>query len=102
MPANTRVRQRGWRAERADPVLAHKGLMAGDFDRARAAGAWSRRTQPMASLGGLIAGCTAESDPAKREPGRIARILDADSPALGTGLRGRLAEAEASAAGYGD
>jgi hypothetical protein len=56
----------------------------------------------MASLGGLIAGCTAESDPAKREPGRIARILDADSPALGTGLRGRLAEAEASAAGYGD
>jgi hypothetical protein len=102
MPANTPVRQRGWRAERADPVLAHEGRIAVDFDGVLAAGAWSRRTLPMACLGGLFAGCPAEPDPVEREAGRTARIPDADSLALDTGLRGRLAEVEAPAAGHGD
>jgi hypothetical protein len=99
MPANTPVRQRGWRAERADPVLAHEGRIAVDFDGVRAAGAWSRRTLPMACLGGLFAGCPAEPDPVEGEAGRTARIPDADSLALDTGLRGRPAEVEAPAAG---
>ena len=53
-------------------------------------------------LGAVAGGCAGESDLAEGEAGRIARVLDADSLALDTGLRVRLAEVEAPAAGYGD
>jgi endonuclease YncB( thermonuclease family) len=72
--------------------------MAGDFHRGRQRG-WSRRSFV---LGAMAAGCARESDLAEGEAGRIARVLDADSLALDTGLRVRLAEVEAPAAGYGD
>ncbi len=76
--------------------------MAGDFNRIGRRGAWSRRGFLLAGLSGLVGGCAAESDLAEGEAGRVARILDADSLALDTGLRVRLAEVEAPAAGYGD
>lgn len=76
--------------------------MAGDFNRCGPAPAWSRRGVLLAGLSGLAAGCAGESDLAEGEAGRIARVLDADSLALDTGLRVRLAEVEAPAAGYGD
>lgn len=76
--------------------------MAGDFDRIGRLGAWSRRSLLLAGLGALAAGCAGESDLAEGEAGRIARVLDADSLALDTGLRVRLAEVEVPAAGYGD
>ena len=73
--------------------------MGRDHDRAGRGLGWSRRR---VVLGALAAACTAESDLAEGEAGRIARILDADSLALDTGLRVRLAEVEGPAAGYGD
>jgi micrococcal nuclease len=76
--------------------------MAGDFNRERQRGRWSRRGIVLAGLGGFVAGCSGEADLAEGEAGRIARVLDADSLALDTGLRVRLAEVEAPAAGYGD
>lgn len=76
--------------------------MVGDVDRAGRLAAWSRRGFLLAGVGGLAAGCAGESDLAEGEAGRIARVLDADSLALDTGLRVRLAEVEAPAAGYGD
>lgn len=78
--------------------------MTGVFDRqGKQAGSsgsgWSRRGFVLAAL---ATGCAGESDLAEGEAGRIARVLDADSIALDTGLRVRLAEVEAPAAGYGD
>ena len=76
--------------------------MAGVFHRDAGQGtgwrSWSRRG---VLLGGLAA-CTAEPDLAEGEAGRVARVLDGDSLALDTGLRVRLAEVEAPAAGYRD
>ena len=74
--------------------------MAGDLSRERHA--WSRRAVLVAGLAGVVAGCSGEADLAEGEAGRVARVLDADSLALDTGLRVRLAEVEAPAAGYGD
>ncbi len=48
----------------------------------------------------LAAGCSAQSDLAGGEQGRIARITDGDVLVLDTGLRVRLAEIEAPAPGY--
>ena len=76
--------------------------MAGDFNSFGQAPTLSRRGVLLAGLTGLVVGCAAESDLAEGEAGRIARVLDADSLALDTGLRVRLAEVEAPAAGYGD
>ena len=76
--------------------------MAGDFNSFGQAPTLSRRGVLLAGLSVLVAGCAAESDLAEGEAGRIARVLDADSLALDTGLRVRLAEVEAPAAGYGD
>ncbi len=53
-------------------------------------------------LGGLAAACSQQGDLAEGEGGRVVRVLDGDSLALDTGLRVRLAEVEAPAAGYGD
>jgi endonuclease YncB( thermonuclease family) len=70
--------------------------MAGVFHKGRECRTWSRRA---VLLGGLAA-CAAEADLAEGEAGRVARVLDGDSLALDTGLRVRLAEVEAPAAGY--
>jgi endonuclease YncB( thermonuclease family) len=70
--------------------------MAGVSHRHGGLGGWSRRG---VLLGGLAA-CTAEADLAEGEAGRVARVMDGDSVALDTGLRVRLAEVEAPAAGY--
>lgn len=64
---------------------------------------WSRRSFVLAGLyGGLAAACSPQGDLAEGEGGRVARVLDGDSLALDTGLRVRLAEVEAPAAGYRD
>lgn len=75
--------------------------MAGVF---HSLGGWSRRGFLLGGLTGGLAGglaaCTAEADLAEGEAGRVARVMDGDSLALDTGLRVRLAEVEAPAAGY--
>ena len=53
-------------------------------------------------LAGLAAACSQQGDLVEGEAGRVARVLDGDSLAPDTGLRVRLAEVEAPAAGYGD
>lgn len=92
--------------------------MAGDFNRdwqadrwsrrAPAGGqtgtsaTWSRRGMLLSGMGLALTACAGESDLAEGESGRVARVLDGDSLALDTGLRVRLAEVEAPAAGYRD
>ena len=77
--------------------------MAGAGDTGTGRRDWSRRSFVLSGLlGGLAAGCSQEGDLAEGEWGRVARVLDGDSLALDTGLRVRLAEVEAPAAGYGD
>ncbi len=58
---------------------------------------WSRRGFVLA---GLAAACSQQGDLTEGEGGRVARVLDGDSLALDTGLRVRLAEVEAPAAGF--
>lgn len=58
---------------------------------------WSRRSFVLA---GLATACSAGADLTEGEGGRVSRVLDGDSLALDTGLRVRLAEVEAPAAGY--
>jgi len=65
--------------------------MAGNFDRIGRSGAWSRRGVLLAGMARLR--LAARGNPTwPRGAGRIARVLDADSLALDTGLRVRLAE----------
>jgi len=73
--------------------------MAGDAPARGARRVWSRRAVLLAGLAGA---CSAQADLAEGERGRVARVIDADSLALDTGLRVRLAEVEAPAVGYGD
>jgi len=72
--------------------------MAGDIAAFSARRGWSRRA---VLLAGLAAACSAQSDLAEGERGRVARVIDGDSLALDTGLRVRLAEVEAPSVGYG-
>jgi micrococcal nuclease len=60
------------------------------------------RRMALGGLAALAAGCSAQSDLAEGERGRISRVMDGDIVALDTGLRVRLAEVEAPAAGYGE
>jgi micrococcal nuclease len=80
-------------------MLDPGGVMAGAFDLAGGARKWSRRSFVLA---GLASACTAEADLTQGEGGRVARVLDGDSLGLDTGLRVRLAEVEAPAAGFKD
>lgn len=73
--------------------------MAGAGTSRIGARTWSRRSLVLAGLAGA---CSQPGDLAEGEGGRVARVLDGDSLALDTGLRVRLAEVEAPAAGYGD
>jgi len=73
--------------------------MAGHFPAISAGRGWSRRAVVLA---GLAAACSAQADLAEGERGRVARVIDGDSLALDTGLRVRLAEVEAPAAGHGE
>ncbi len=76
--------------------------MAGAFSGFH--GGWSRRSFMLAGLAaaGCSAGCSGQGDLAEGERGRISRVMDGDIVALDTGLRVRLAEVEAPAAGYGE
>ena len=76
--------------------------MAGVFHKTGQLGGWSRRGVLLGGLAVSVAACAAEADLAEGEAGRVARVLDGDSLALDTGLRVRLAEVEAPAAGYRD
>ena len=73
--------------------------MAGTGTHGTGVRKWSRRSFVLA---GLLAACSSQGDLAEGESGRVARVLDGDSLALDTGLRVRLAEVEAPAAGYRD
>lgn len=72
--------------------------MAGQGPAIGAGRIWSRRA---VLLAGLATACAAQGDLAEGERGRVARVIDGDSLALDTGLRVRLAEVEAPAAGHG-